>query len=108
MENTIYNPAYREEISITIDTEDGVKDCFIVATPKSKYGEYIALLPKDKNIKSGKMLVYKVLKGEDNIPNLVGIEDDAEYDYAYEILTEILPDHEYYELIEKYKDAFDN
>lgn len=97
----------KEEISITIELEDGEeKDCIIVATPKSEYGSYIALLPKEKEyITSRKILLFKVIDSED-APIIKCIKDDAEREYANDLLNMMIKDQYYDKLIKKYKDSF--
>lgn len=105
--NRNYDPSYAEEISINVEINGEKKDCFIIAMPKSKHGSYIALLPKEKHyFESCKLLLFKFITPENEDPRIESIEDDAEYDYANDLLMEIIQDQHHYDLIKKYKDDY--
>ena len=98
---------YIEKPSVVVELNDGsVKDCFIIATPKGQYGTYIALLPKEKEyFISGKLLLFKLIENDD-FSTILGIDDDAEFEYADDLLDEIILDQGYIQILQKYKDKY--
>ena len=104
MTNRNYAYDYMKEVSLLVEIEGKKKDCFVVAMPKSQNGSYIALLPKEaKAFKEGKLLLFKYIEIEGEEPQIIGIEDDAEYHYADYLLEEIIGDTMYLDLIKKYE-----
>lgn len=97
-----YDPSYFEELSIGIEIEGQQKDCFVVSILKSEYGNYLALLPKEiEYIKNKKVLLFRCIENEEDI-DLENIEDDAEYDFAEFLLSEVIYDSNLFLLCEKY------
>ena len=100
--NKIYDPSYFEELLIGIEIEGQKKDCFVVSILKSKYGNYLALLPREiEYIKNKKILLFKCIENEEDV-DIESIEDDAEYDFAEFLLSEIIDDSNLFFLCEKY------
>lgn len=97
---------YEDKPSTTIELEDGtVKECFIISILKSKYGSYIALMPKEKEyFISGELLLFKLI--DNNESEFFGIEDEAEFEYAQDLLNDIILDQGHIQIIEKYKNNY--
>ena len=109
-----------EEMTVTLDLEDGPVTCAIVTIFNVGEQDYIALLPLDENGQNedGEVWFYRYWEDE-NDPNvepvLDYIDDDDEYEYDDEddyITDDILDDAEVYSEDDfnedKYNDLMDD
>lgn len=93
-----------EEMTVTLDLEDGSVTCAIVSIFNVGKQDYIALLPLDENGKNedGEVWIYRYWEDE-NDPNvepvLEYIDDDEEYEMATEAFDEYLDSTEFDEII---------
>lgn len=104
----IFKQSESEETVIKITMNDGIeRECAIVTIVEDDSNKFIALLPLDKeHVLKGKLLLYRLIENEEIIFD--EIFNDEEYDYILDILTEILDDQGYYELLAKYRTKFKN
>ena len=93
-----------EEMIVTLDLDDGSVDCAVVTIITVEGKDYIALMPLDENGENEDGEVwfygYKVNPDDPNEePELIYIEDDAEYEKVEEAFDEYLDNCEFDELI---------
>lgn len=93
-----------EEMTVTLELDDGDVDCAIVTILTVDEKDYIALMPLDENGENEDGEVwfygYKENKEDPNEePELIYIEDDAEYEKVEEAFDEYLDNCEFDELI---------
>ena len=93
-----------EEMTVTLDLEDGSVTCAIVSIFNVGKQDYIALLPLDENGKNedGEVWIYRYWEDE-NDPNvepvLEYIDDDDEYEMVTDAFDEYLDSAEFDEII---------
>ena len=93
-----------EEMTVTLDLEDGPVTCAIVSIFNIGEQDYIALLPLDENGKNedGEVWFYRYWEDE-NDPNvepvLDYIDDDDEYERVTDAFDEYLDTVEFDEII---------
>lgn len=93
-----------EEMTVTLELDDGDVDCAVVTILTVDEKDYIALMPLDENGENEDGEVwfygYKENKADPNEePELIYIEDDAEYEKVEEAFDEYLDNCEFDELI---------
>ena len=93
-----------EEMIVTLDLDDGSVDCAVVTIITVEGKEYIALMPLDENGENedGEVWFYGYKENPDDPneePELIYIEDDAEYEKVEEAFDEYLDNCEFDELI---------
>lgn len=93
-----------EEMTVTLELEDGDVECAVVTIFPMNGKDYIALLPLDENGQNdaGEVWIYGY-KEDPNDPNaepeLIFIEDDAEYEACADAFDEYLDSTEFDEII---------
>lgn len=93
-----------EEMTVTLELDDGDVDCAVVTILTVDEKDYIALMPLDENGENedGEVWFYGYKENEDDPnaePELIYIEDDAEYEKVEEAFDEYLDNCEFDELI---------
>lgn len=94
-----------EEMTVTLDLDDGSVNCAVVTILTVNQKDYIALLPLDENGNNddGEVWFYGYKEDEDDSdaePELIYIEDDEEYEAVADAFDEYLDSQEFYELVE--------
>lgn len=98
-----------EEMTVTLDLDEGPVTCSIVSIFNVGEQDYIALLPLDENGKNedGEVWFYRYWEDE-NDPNvepvLDYIDDDDEYEMAADAFDEYLDSVEFDEIIASEKE----
>ena len=96
-----------EEMSVTLDLDDGTSvECTIITILEVNGKDYIALLPmvdEDDELYGEVWLYgYKENPGDPNEePELIHIDDDAEYEAVSDAFDEYLDTQEFDEIIEE-------
>ena len=93
-----------EEMTVTLELDDGDVDCAVVTILTVDEKDYIALMPLDENGENedGEVWFYGYKENPDDPneePELIYIEDDAEYEKVEEAFDEYLDNCEFDELI---------
>ena len=93
-----------EEMTVTLELDDGDVDCAVVTILTVDEKDYIALMPLDENGENedGEVWFYGYKENTDDPneePELIYIEDDAEYEKVEEAFDEYLDNCEFDELI---------
>lgn len=93
-----------EEMTVTLELDDGSVDCAVVTIITVEGKDYIALMPLDENGENedGEVWFYGYKENPDDPneePELIYIEDDAEYEKVEEAFDEYLDNCEFDELI---------
>lgn len=96
---------YDEEMSVTLELDDGPVTCAIITILTVNEQDYIVLLPLDENNENtdGEVWIYRYFEDESNPnaePVLENIEDDDEYEAVIDAFEEFLDSSEFDELIE--------
>lgn len=94
-----------EEMTVTLELDDGSVDCAVVTIITVEDKDYIALMPLDENggNENGEVWFYGYKENPDDPneePELIYIEDDAEYEKVEEAFDEYLDNCEFDELIQ--------
>ena len=88
-----------EEMTVTLELDDGDVDCAVVTILTVDEKDYIALMPLDED---GEVWFYGYKENPDDPneePELIYIEDDAEYEKVEEAFDEYLDNCEFDELL---------
>lgn len=93
-----------EEMIVTLELDDGSVNCAVVTIITVEDKDYIALMPLDENGENedGEVWFYGYKENPDDPneePELIYIEDDAEYEKVEEAFDEYLDNCEFDELI---------
>lgn len=93
-----------EEMTVTLELDDGDVDCAVVTILTVDEKDYIALMPLDENGENedGEVWFYGYKENKDDPneePELIYIEDDAEYEKVEESFDEYLDSCEFDELL---------
>lgn len=93
-----------EEMTVTLELDDGDVDCAVVTILTVDEKDYIALMPLDENGENedGEVWFYGYKENKDDPneePELIYIEDDVEYEKVEEAFDEYLDNCEFDELI---------
>ncbi|MBQ1173087.1 MAG: DUF1292 domain-containing protein [Lachnospiraceae bacterium] len=93
-----------EEMIVTLELDNGSVDCAVVTIITVEDKDYIALMPLDENGENedGEVWFYGYKENPDDPneePELIYIEDDAEYEKVEEAFDEYLDNCEFDELI---------
>ena len=93
-----------EEMTVTLELDDGDVDCAVVTILTVDEKDYIALMPLDENGENedGEVWFYGYKENPDDSneePELIYIEDDAEYEKVEEAFDEYLDNCEFDELL---------
>lgn len=94
-----------EEMTVTLDLEDGPVTCAIIVILTVEEQDYIVLLPLDENGENedGHVWIYRYFEDETNVeedPDIEYIQDDEEYKRASEAYEEYLSETEHDEFME--------
>lgn len=98
-----------EEMTVTLELDDGSVNCAVVTILTVNQKDYIVLLPLDEdgNNDDGEVWFYGY-KEDENDPNaepeLIYIEDDEEYEAVADAFDEYLDSQEFDELVEDSED----
>ncbi len=90
-----------DDIRVTLDLEDGEKECRILTIFDSGTQEYIALMPLDENgndNENGDVYLYRYFEDSNGIPSVEFIEDTEEYEAAADRFDELLDEAMYDEM----------
>lgn len=95
-----------EEMTVTLDLEDGQVTCAIIVILTVEEKDYIVLLPLDENGENedGHVWIYRYHEDENDAsvePTLEYIDDDDEYKKAADAFSEYLEETEHDEIIEE-------
>ncbi len=89
-----------EEITVTLDLENGSIECSVVTVFSADGRDYIALLPETgPDAESGSVYLYRYSVDESGEPTLGYIDDDEEYETASDAFDEYLDSAEFDELV---------
>lgn len=105
-EKTKNQPENDEEMTVTLDLEDGSSvTCSIVTILTVRERDYIVLLPLDADGENedGEVWFYRYSENEKNPneePELAYIDDDEEYEIVSDAFDEYLDNVEFDELLE--------
>ena len=93
-----------EEMIVTLELDNGSVDCAVVTIITVEDKDFIALMPLDENGENedGEVWFYGYKENPDDPneePELIYIEDDAEYEKVEEAFDEYLDNCEFDELI---------
>lgn len=93
-----------EEMTVTLELDDGSVTCAIVSIFNVGSQDYIALLPLNENGQNddGEVWIYRYFEDENDSnkePVLEYIDDDAEYEMAADAFDEYLDSKEFDEII---------
>lgn len=97
-------PDNDEEMTVTLNLDDGEVTCAVAAIFEAAGKDYIALLPLDENGENtdGEVWIYGY-KEDENDPNaepeLFFIEDEEEYEMISDAFDEYLDNQEFDELL---------
>ncbi len=100
-EKTNNKPDENEEITVTLELEDGeTVECAIVTIFDMNNQDYIVLLPVDEKGQSseGEVWIYRYFEDPDDEnaePRLEYIDDDDEYEAAIDAFDELLDSEEF-------------
>lgn len=94
-----------EEMTVTLELDDGSVNCAVVTILTVNQKDYIVLLPLDENGNNddGEVWFYGYKEDEndsDAEPELIYIEDDEEYEAVADAFDEYLDSQEFDELVE--------
>lgn len=95
-----------EEMTVELELDDGLKvNCAVITILEVSGKDYIALLPLDENGQNddGEVWFYGYREDENDPnaePELIFIEDDAEYDAVADAFDEFLDNVEFDELVD--------
>lgn len=88
-----------EDMTVELDTEDGIITCSILTILTVNDKDYIALLPQDADGNTGDDVWFYGYKENPDDPNeepeLIYIEDDEELEAVYDKFDEYLDDLEF-------------
>lgn len=95
-----------EEMTVELELDDGLKvNCAVITILEVNGKDYIALLPLDENGQNddGEVWFYGYREDENDPnaePELIFIEEDAEYDAVADAFDEFLDNAEFDELVD--------
>ncbi|MDD2972040.1 MAG: DUF1292 domain-containing protein [Lachnospiraceae bacterium] len=94
-----------EDMTVTLDLEDGQVTCAIIVILTVEKQDYIVLLPlnEDGENEDGDVWIYRYFEDENDEtaePTLEYIEDDDEYMRAADAFSEYLEENEHDEIVE--------
>lgn len=103
--NNANGEAYDEEMSVTLEFDDGSVECAIITILTVNEQDYIVLLPLDENGENndGEVWFYRYSENENDPneePNLEYIDDDEEYEAVADAFDEYLDNAEFDEIID--------
>ncbi|MCR5294979.1 MAG: DUF1292 domain-containing protein [Lachnospiraceae bacterium] len=84
-------------VVLTLD-DDTDLTCSIICIFPVDGRQYIALLPimeNDKEVEPEEILIYRFIDNGEDEPDIENIEDDDEYDAAFDAFNEILDEEEF-------------
>lgn len=95
-----------EEMTVTLQLDDGNVECAVLTILTINNRDYIALLPLDENGENedGEVWFYRYSEDEndpDAEPVLENIEDDAEFEAVVDAFDEYLDSCEFDEIIDE-------
>lgn len=89
-----------DDISVTLDLENGSIECSVVTVFTAEGRDYIALLPETgPDAETGSVYLYRYSVDESGEPVLGYIDDDDEYETASDAFDEYLDSAEFDELV---------
>ncbi len=94
-----------EEMTVTLDFEDGPITCAVIVILTVEEKDYIVLLPLDENgdNEEGDVWIYRYFEDENDLeaePVIEYIDDDEEYDRVAATYNEYLEESENDEIID--------
>ena len=95
-----------EEMTVTLEFDEGEVECAVVTILEVDNRDYIALLPLDENGENedGEVWLYRYSENPDDPneePELDYIEDDEEYAKVEEAFDEYLDSEEFEEIVDQ-------
>lgn len=88
-----------ENTTVDLDLDEGTVTCEIVCILKVNGKDYIYLLPRNsKETPDGDVWIYGYKEKDGEEPDLIYIEDDAEYEAAADAFDEYLDNMDFEEL----------
>lgn len=101
LENGIIDDSYEDELTLTLEMEDGnAVDCIVLAIFPLEEKQYIALVPSDQaDDEEGDIFLYEYSEDENGQPILNNIEDDDEFDAVCDRFDEICDEEDFDELV---------
>lgn len=95
-----YDQFLDEDITVTLELDDGPLECEVVTFFSVGAQDYVALLPRTgPDAESGNVYLYRCSIGKDGEPELGYIDDDEEYEAASDAFDEYLDSSEFDELV---------
>ena len=89
-----------DDISVTLELENGSIECSVVTVFTAEGRDYIALLPETgPDAETGSVYLYRYSVDESGEPVLGYIDDDDEYETASDAFDEYLDSAEFDELV---------
>ena len=89
-----------DDITVTLNLEDGDLDCSVVTVFTAEGKDYIALLPQTgPDAETGSVYLYRYHVNESGEPDIEYIDSDEEYEIASDAFDEYLDSAEFDELI---------
>ena len=94
-----------EEMTVTLELEDGTVTCAIITILEVEGRDYIVLMPLDENGQNddGEVWIYRYSENPDDPneePEIEYIEDDEEYEKVEDAFDEYLDSCEFDELVD--------
>ncbi|MBQ8946939.1 MAG: DUF1292 domain-containing protein [Lachnospiraceae bacterium] len=102
--NLVENENDTEEMTVTLELDEGNVECAVVAIFECEGKDYIALLPMDEegNNTDGEVWLYGYSENPDDPneePELRNIDDDEEFEKVEEAFDEFLDSVEFDEMV---------
>jgi len=104
-DNIITNEDESEEMTVTLELDDGDVECAVVTIFECEGKDYIALLPLDENGENedGEVWLYRYSENPDDPdeePTLEYIDDDEEFEKVEDAFDEYLDSVEFDEVVD--------
>ncbi|MDF2511702.1 MAG: hypothetical protein K0S04_1568 [Herbinix sp.] len=91
-----------EHDSITLSLDDGTElNCVVLEIFTVDDKEYIALQPEEGEEEDDNVFLYRFIQEGDEDPQLLNIDDDAEFEAVADAFEELLDSMEYDELFDE-------
>jgi uncharacterized protein YrzB (UPF0473 family) len=82
---TPVTPEEADDIRVTLELDDGERECIILTIFEAGDQDYIALMPLEEDGSvpdEGDVYLYRYSEDEDGLPEITNIEDEDEYEAA--------------------------
>lgn len=95
---TPVTPEEADDIRVTLELDDGERECMILTIFEVDGQDYIALMPLDENGEvpdEEDVYLYRYAEDSDGLPQIDFISDDEEYEAAVDRFDELLDEDMY-------------